>query len=186
MQIQLNLATKPYFSRQTVRLWIFVAGGFLLVLLALNLLFAYQNFRQYRQVGVHLAELDKRIAEVQGIAPGEFNPEAYDQALERVSELNRILEADQFRWTRLLSRLEELVPDDVSIRSLQPDFENRSLMVLAYSRDVQGMKDFLDAMLLSDDMHQAFLQKHQEVELNSPTGRSSRIISFSLEIREAF
>jgi Tfp pilus assembly protein PilN len=186
MQIQLNLATRPYFSRQAVRLWLFVAGGFLLVLLAMHLLFAYQNFRQYRQIGVHLAELDQRIAEVQGIGPGDFNPQAYDLALEQVSELNRILEADRFRWTLLLSRLEELVPDDVSIRSLQPDFENRSLKILAFSRDVQGMKDFLDAMLRSEDMHQAFLQNHQEVELNSPTGRSSRVISFGLEVREAF
>ena len=186
MQIQLNLASKPYFSRQAVRLWLFVALGFLLVLLALNLLFAYQNFRQYRQVGIHLAELDKRIAEVQGITPGEFNPAAYDQTMEQVSELNRILEADQFRWTRLLSRLEELVPDDVSIRSLQPDFRNRSLKILAFSRDVQGMKDFLDAMLLSEDMNQAFLQNHQEIELKSPAGQAGRVISFALEIREAF
>jgi len=186
MQIQLNLASRPYYNRRAVRFWLLATGLFLVLMLILNLVFGYQNYRQYQQVGRHLAELDTRLMDVQGYVPEKFSSDDYDLTLEQVAELNRVLEADQFRWTSLLNRLEELVPDNVSINSIQPDFSSRSLRVQAVSRDVQGMTDFLDALLASPDLNQAFLQQHRELKDQSKGGRSAADIGFSLEIREAF
>ncbi len=186
MQSRLNLATKPYFRRQALCFWLSVAAVVLALVLALNMVFGYQNYRQYKRVGLHLEELDQRISEVKGAVSAEYNPQVFDQALEQVDGLNRILAIDQFRWTGLLTRLEELLPDEVSIRNVQPDFRHRSLKISAVSQDVQGMKDFLDALLLSADMSQVYLQQHREEELQRSTNRGGRLVSFSLEIRDAF
>lgn len=186
MQSRLNLATKPYFRRQAVCFWLSAAAVVLSLVMALNMVFGYQNYRQYKRVGVHLEELDQRISEVKGVVPAEYNPQAFEKALEQVAGLNRILVIDQFRWTSLLTRLEELLPDEVSIHNVQPDFSHRSLKISAVSRDVQGMKDFLDALLLSADMNQVYLQQHREEELERSTARGSRLVSFSLEVRDAF
>lgn len=186
MPIRLNLATRPYLNRRAVRLWLLLASVGLLLILGLNLNYAYQNYRQYRQVGAHLQELERRIADVEGVARQEYSPAAYTRAVERVTVLNQVLEADQFRWTGLLSRLEELVPADVRITSLQPDFQARSLQVRAVSRDVEGMTDFLDALLHSEDLSQVFIERHQEQEIAQESGLKQQVVAFSLRIEEAF
>ena len=186
MQIHLNLATRPYLNRRAVRFWLFLAGIGLVLVLGLNLVYGYQNYRQYRQVGALLQELNQRMAEVEGVALEEFSPAVYEEAMARVATLKQILEADQFRWTALLSRLELLVPDDVRISSLRPDFEERSLEIQAFGRDIEGMTDFLDALLQSEQMNQVFLLRHREQEIRLPSGSTQRVIGFSLQIKEAF
>ncbi|HKL25969.1 MAG TPA: PilN domain-containing protein [Desulfuromonadales bacterium] len=186
MQIHLNLATRPYLNRRMVRFWLFLASIGLVLILGLNLVYGYQNYRQYRQVGELTQELDRRMAEVEEVVLDEFSPAVYEQAMAKVATLNQILEADQFRWTALLSRLELLVPDEVRISSLRPNFKERSLEVQAFSRDVEGMTDFLDALLRSEQMNQVLLLSHREQEVRQSSGPTQRVIGFSLQIKEAF
>lgn len=186
MQIDLNLATKPYLNRRAVRFWLLLASAGLVVILGLNLSYGYQNYRQYRQVGELLQELDQRMAAVEGVALQEFSPAAYEQALEKVAILNRTLEADQFRWTDLLNRLEKLVPAGVRISSLRPDFEDRSLEIQAIAREIGDMTAFLDALLHSQGLDQAFLLRHQEQDVENASGYRQQVINFSLHIEEAF
>jgi hypothetical protein len=47
------------------------------------------------------------------------------------------------------------------------------------------MTSFVDNLLGSDDLNQAYLQNHAEVE-SQPGGRGQVQIGFSLQIREAF
>ena len=51
--------------------------------------------------------------------------------------------------------------------------------------DVPGMTAFVDNLLASEDLNQAYLQNHAEVEMQS-NGRSQVMINFSLQIQEAF
>ncbi len=71
---------------------------------------------------------------------------------------HEIIAADQFRWTILLSRFEELLPADVSIRSIQPDFNGHSVRLACLARDVSAMTRFVDNLLTSEDLSQAYLQ----------------------------
>ncbi len=184
MEIKLNLASKPYLNRQAVRLWLLLACTLLVLVLLLNCLYGFQNYRQMRLLEGRLQDMEGQISGVQNGATG-YTPERYAVVRSEVDLANDIIASDQFRWTRLLSRFEELVPVDVSLRTIQPDFTSHSLQISGNARDVTAMTQFIDNLLASDDLNQAYLKSHGEVE--SKQGDMVQIqIGFSLVIREAF
>ena len=184
MEIKLNLASKPYLNRQIVRRWVLFACTALVLLLIFNFYYLYQNYRQLGLLEKLHAELETQVASVPG-APASYTLTNHAAVREQVSIANEAVAADQFRWTNLLSRFEKLVPMDVSLRSIRPDFKQRSVQLACVARDVPAMTAFVDNLLASEDLNQAYLQNHAEVETQS-NGRSQVLINFSLQIQEAF
>jgi hypothetical protein len=184
MEIKLNLASKPYLNRQTVRLWLLLACTLLMLVLLLNCLYGFQNYRQMQLFESRLQEMKGQVSGVQNGATG-YTPEGYAEVRSEVDLANDIIASDQFRWTHLLSRFEELVPADVSLRTIQPDFKSHALQISGNARDISAMTQFIDNLLSSDDFNQAYLKSHGEVE-SEQGGMVQMQIGFSLVIREAF
>lgn len=184
MEIKLNLTSKPYLNRQRVRFWLLLACAFMALLLVLNCAYGYQNWRQMRLLESHFQELGGQVSDVQGDVSG-YTPEKYAEVKSEVALKNEIVAADQFRWTTLLSRFEELLPADVIIRTIQPNFQDHSVQLACLSRDVSAMTRFVDNLLTSEDLNQAYLQRHGEVE-SKLNGSKQLQVGFSLVIREAF
>ena len=183
MEIKLNLASKPYLNRQSVRLWLLIACAFMALLLALSCFYGYQNWRQLRLLESRFQELGGQVSAVQGASTG-YTPEKYAAIKSEIALENEIVAADQFRWTALLGRFEELLPADVSIRTIQPDFKEHSVQLACVAHDVSAMTRFVDHLLTSKDLSQAYLQRHGEIA--SGVGGKQVQVGFSLIIREAF
>jgi Tfp pilus assembly protein PilN len=184
MEIKLNLASKLYLDRQRIRFWLLLLCVFMLLLLVLNCSYGYQNWRQLNLLDSRFVELAGQVSGAQGALPG-YTPEKYAALKSEVALENEIVAADQFRWTTLLGRFEALLPADVSIRTIQPDFSKHSVQLACVARDVSAMTQFIDNLLTSEDLNQAYLQSHAEVE--SDLGGSKQLqVGFSLTIREAF
>jgi len=182
MEFRLNLASRDYLDRRSVRRWLLLIGGLLGVLLAVNLLYGYRYLQQKRLVDAQLAEINSKLAAQHGRAPSTYTPERFAQVMGQVAAANQIIDADQFRWTTLLGRFEELLPEEVGIRSLEPNYQDRSLQVSAVASDMTAMTELLDALLASADMNQVYLlNQAQAVQANGET-----IVQFSVVIREAF
>ena len=184
MEIKLNLASKLYLDRQRIRFWLLLTCAFLLLMLALNCVYGYQNWRQLSLLASRFQALKGQVSSAQGALPG-YTPEKYAVIKSEVALGNEIVAADQFRWTTLLGRFEELLPADVSIRTIQPDFNKHSVQLACVARDVSAMTRFIDNLLTSEDLSQAFLKSHGEVEADLG-GVKQVQIGFSLIIREAF
>jgi len=184
MEIKLNLASKPYLNRQRVRFWLLLTCAFTALLLSLNCFYGYQSWRQLRLLESHFQELGGKVSDVQGDL-SDYTPEKYAEVKSEVALENEIVAADQFRWTTLLSRFEELLPADVSIRTIQPNFKEHSVQLACIARDVSAMTRFVDSLLTSEDLNQAYLQSHGEVE-SDLNGLKLVQVGFSLVIREAF
>ncbi|MBW2504796.1 MAG: hypothetical protein JRE16_09530 [Deltaproteobacteria bacterium] len=182
MEIHLNLASRPYLNRRIVQRWLFVTCGTLLLVFTANMLYGLQNHRQMNQLETRLADLDKQMAELQGL-PDDYSPQKHALVMQDLAVVKQIVTADQFQWTHTLSRLEILLPDDVSIISLQPDYRERTLQVKAVAKTVSAMTEFLDQLLSSEDLNQAFLLNQAET-LSQASSQS--LINFGLVIREAF
>ncbi len=185
MELRLNLARKPYLNRKRVRFWLLLVCGVLGLLLALNLRYGYLNYQQMRVFDERFRELDEQVSTVQSI-PADYSPAAHAAVLGDVALANLIMDADRFRWTALLDRLERLLPADVSVRTLQPNFEKRSLQLTATARDVAAMTAFIDNLLQSDDLNQAFLLSHADTDDQQFGAAGAKVVGFTLEIREAF
>ena len=184
MEIKLNLASKPYLNRQSVRLWLLIASSLLVILLLLNLIYGYQGIKQLHVLDTRFAELDKQVAGVAGV-PAGYTPERYASLKKEVALANEIIAVDQFRWTEFFSRLEEVVPKDVSLRSIQPNHQDRSVTIVGQAKNVTAMTGFMDNLLTSDDLNQAFLQRHGNADVDVD-GRKMQLTFFSLTIKEAF
>ena len=182
MDLRINLASRPYLNRRAVWQWLLLLGGGLLLVLGINLNFGLTNYHHLRQLENRHAELDQQLAGLKGVA-GQYSPEKFEQTRKQVDSVNRLILADEFQWTVLLNRLEELVPDDVSISSIQPDYKERGLRMEGVARDVTSMMKFLDRLLASDDLNQAYLLRQAVTEQRD---KRTTLVDFSLEIREAF
>lgn len=184
MEIKLNLASRPYLNRQSLRLWLLFAAAILVLLLGFNAFYAYQNYRQLQILDERFAELRGESATSSGPAT-DFSAEKYAAVKEEVEFANEVVAADQFRWTALLDRLETLTPSDVRIVSAQPNFKKGSLQLSCRAKDVTAMTEFVDALLSSEDMNQAYLKNHGEAETQQ-NGFKQTEVTFTLSIEEAF
>ena len=182
MHFRLNLASRVYLDRRSVRRWLLLIGGMLALLLAINLLYALRNIQQLRLVDERLAEIEGKLTAQRGRNATPYTPDNFRRVMEEIGAANRIIAADQYRWTQLLSRLETLVPDDVAIRSLRPNYKDRSLQITAVARDTRAMTDLLDAFLKADDFGEVYLLN----QAASEDDNGDSLVSFSIVIQEAF
>jgi Tfp pilus assembly protein PilN len=182
MEFRLNLASRSYLDRRTTRRWLLFIGGIAALLLAVNLGYGYFNLLQLRRVNAHLAEIDSQVMGQRSETAAAFTPENLEKVKARILAANQILADEHFHWTALLARLEELLPDDVAIRTLKPNFRDRSLQVTALARDTAALTELLDSLLSSPDMSQAYL--HNQSAVMQPEG--GEVVQFSLTIKEAF
>jgi len=182
MELRLNLASRFYLDRRSVRRWLLLLGSLLMVWLAVDLLYGYRCLLQWQQAGAYLEEIDKRQARERGVEVSSYTPEKLVKVKEQIGAANQIIIADQFRWTALLSRFEALLPEDVAIQSLKPDYGKRTLQLTLIARDTTAMTELLDTMLNSEDMGQVFLSSQSESNKESGEG----LVQFSLTVQEAF
>ena len=184
MEIKLNLASKPYLNRQSVRFWLLLFGILLVVLLFLNGSYGYSNYRQLQLFDERFQELNDQLSGLHGTST-DYSPEKLAEIKAEVGLANEIIDADRFRWTTLLSRFESVLPDDVTIHSIQPNFRERTVRLSGMARDVSALTRFVDNMLNSEDLNQVFLQSHGEVDKDD--NNSNQVLTgFSIVIREAF
>ncbi len=182
MHFRLNLASRTYLDRRSARRWLMLIIGLLAVLLAVNLLYSWRNLQQMRQVNSRLMEIEGKVAAQRGSTATTYTPEEFNRVMAEISSANKMIDADQFRWSKLLGRLEELLPDKVAIRSLKPNYKDRSLQIAAVARDTAAMTELLDTLLTSADMSQVYLLN--QTLADQPDGET--VVSFSVVIREAF
>lgn len=182
MHFRLNLASRVYLDRRSAQRWLLLLGGLLALLLAVNVLYAWRNLQQLRQVDGRLAEIEGKLTSRRGKVTVAYTSESFARVMNEIGAANRIIEADQFRWSGLLGKLEELLPDEVAIRTLKPNFKDRSLQITAVASDTAGMTELLDTLLTSTDMNQVYLLNQAAEE--QPDG--DLVVSFSIVIREAF
>ena len=186
MKPSLNLATRTYLNRSLL-----YAGYTVAVVLLLGGLVGFGNyFWQYRQaekvVAASLEQMQQQAMGARGANEVPFSSAAYQQVLQRISFYNEVLAKDSFRWTHLLSRMEELVPDGVGLRSIQPDFHNRSLKIGGLARNLDKLQRFLDNLLAAKDFSAVYLLNQARVQGTPQHPGLQDELQFSIVLEGAF
>lgn len=182
MHFRLNLASRTYLDRRSTQRWLLLIIGLLGVLLTVNLLYSWRNVQQMRQVNSRLMEIEGKVVAQRSSTATTYTPEEFKRVMAEISSANKMIDADQFRWSTLLGKFEDLLPDRVAIRSLKPNYKDRSLQIAAVAKDTAAMTELLDTLLTSADMSQVYLLN--QALADQPDGET--VVSFSIVIREAF
>jgi type IV pilus assembly protein PilN len=133
MRLDINLATRPYEdAREFWGRW----GTGIAVLAVLTLLLigwtvrSWSNARQDRhniaQLQQKIAKRDQERAEAQAFLDMSTNRSTRDQS----QFLNGLIRRKAFSWTRVFEELEQVMPANLHVVSLRPEFNEQNAMLL--------------------------------------------------------
>jgi Tfp pilus assembly protein PilN len=184
MKLTLNLADRSYVHKRTLYLFYAVVLAGMAICSAVQGGLLLRLHQQQEQVETHLRELLQSKAGRQPAA--ELEPRALQTLRQEVALANDILSRDSFRWTVMLDRLEEVVQDGITIRSLQPDYREGSLRLAASARGLPQLSSFLDRLLASGFFSDVYLLDQASTKVKDGAGIERPAIKFSLMLKGAF
>jgi hypothetical protein len=147
-----NLATRPFYNEQAVRVAIGVGVALVAALTLFNMArIVTLNGRNAELVTAAEAAESRATALREQARKTRETLDSSDATLLQASarEANLLIERRAFSWTELFNRLEETLPADVRVGAVQPqmDTEGRMLIVATiYSRRVEDLALFIDQL----------------------------------------
>ncbi len=185
MKPTLNLASRTYLNRRAVYAFYGFISAVLVILLVMNLTFFFRSHAQSSQLKERMAELTSELASLRG-TDADFSPAVQTRLREKISFANELIRKDSFHWIALLDRLEEVLPDGVRIREIQPDHKEASLKLSGLARSLKDLRHFLDRLMLSNGFSDVYLLQQARSENEDTLGRKESVISFSIVVKGAF
>lgn len=139
MRFQLNLATRTYINTRQVNLALGAGALLLLLLLAINARNALTAAGEAAGLKEDVARIDRKFN------PGGTVPEKDYQALvAKISAANVIIQKKTLNWVGLLNRFEEVVPEGVSLSSIQPSTKESSLQITGEAKSFANLRQFME------------------------------------------
>lgn len=181
MKLILNLASRTYLNRRALRFFYLAVIVVLFLLAAVNLSGYLRSQAQIGQLHIRLGELEQQQKTPKGEVR-KMSPQQQQLLIADVDFANQILKVDGFRWTRLLDRLEAVVPERVSIRGIRPDFRQGAFTLTGYARNVDDLRRFLDNLHASTGFNDVYLLQQSQQEQQNDKG----LLSFSIVVKGAF
>jgi type IV pilus assembly protein PilN len=133
MRININLASNPYeAAREYARRMTMVLGGLLLVTAILVGYILHQRRetrdvdQQIAQARQEIASLDAEKTQAQAILNRPQNREVADQS----AFLNNLFARKALSWTRVFTEMEKLMPPNIHVVSMKPEFNRDNQLVL--------------------------------------------------------
>lgn len=175
MKYSLNLSTRSYVNRRTLYLSYAVVGALLCAVLLFNLM----RFVSLNNEIDSTAGKIKQIVARSGANVADFDETSYQNLLANIQDANRILQRDNFRWTKLLDQLELVVPRAVRISQIEPDHDEGTVKLLGQAKTLKGLKRFIDNLIKSGNYLHVYLERQA-------TDAKSGYLRFSIRLEGAF
>jgi len=182
MKPTINLASRTYINRSALRTGTLVALSALLCWLLVAAFLVVRDIGYLADLNEKMAELHEQRVELRGGDEQAISAGQLDKRREEVIFINRLLEQDSYRWTELLSQLEEHAFSGVVIRSIQPDFKDRTLAIRGYARDLVHLRRFIDNLIESHDYREVYLLDQVIERFKDSSGIERDAISFNISL----
>ena len=165
MTFRINLATENYRALVLIR-WVFYLLSFILVLVfasGINLL------KSARSETLHYQESYARVLEQQTTLKSEFEgvlkgPDGERTLLSEIAFANTLLGLKSFSWTSFLSDLEGVVPQNISIIKIQPQFKGGEVHVEGSALSLKDLTHFILRLENSQRFNTIFLANQKTEE----------------------
>jgi type IV pilus assembly protein PilN len=182
MKLSINLASQRHINQRALR--VILSGIILLLLIVLALQGnAYLKTRQLAQQ--HQSHIDSLQEQLRGKLPKRLTAEDLAEQRQTYDQAAILLQRDAFRWTALFDRMERLLPEGVSLRSFNPDYNKNSLLITGAARNLHNLQALLDN-IQAEQFHQVYLKNQGEVDVDDGRGGKRTALSFSISVEGVF
>ncbi|WP_243371224.1 PilN domain-containing protein [Geotalea sp. SG265] len=172
MQLNINLATRSYINTRHVNLTIAVAILLLLLWLSFNIKEIAFNAGESRRLETQVAALEKKLqGETKGVPVKQ-----YDALLKKIHFANSVIDRKNFDWLGFLNQLESVVPERITLATVEPDVQKQSLKLTGYARDFADLRHFFEVLSSSSYFRNIFLENQSAVKV----GQNQKGVSFTI------
>lgn len=182
MQSKLNLASRIYVNRQALYLSYAVLTAVLLLILVVQVRYLLLMSHQQQLLGQRSDELRQQLG-ISAAATSGPTEEEFNQLLGQIAFSNKLIARDSFQWTGLLGQLEEVLPADVRISDIRPDFQQSTLDITAQARTVADLRSFIDRLNESSSFSEVLLLSQAEQPVADKSGPEAALIVFTLKVK---
>ncbi|MEA3545253.1 MAG: PilN domain-containing protein [Thermodesulfobacteriota bacterium] len=182
MKLSINLASRHYVNQRVLKLALSSTIIALLLILTIQGNTYLQNRQQGLQYQDHIESLQEQL---RGKLPKRLTAEELVEQKQGYEQAKVLLQRDAFRWTALFDRMEQLLPDGISLRSFHPDYDKNVLLINGVARKLENLQKLLDN-LQTARFHRVYLQQQGEVEVDNGHGGKQQALSFSIRLEGVF
>ena len=181
MRLTLNLASRRHRYQRQVRSLMKLFSALMLIVLVCQ---------GYQWIGLHgdISAREHQVAALRqdlGVLPPQVQPEDLTTKYREYYRARDLLQRDNFRWTELFDRMESLLPEGISLRSFQPDYNADSLRVEGIARDLAHLQTML-TNLLGGEFSTVYLLQQSHTRVSDGRGGTRSALNFSLHIEGVF
>jgi type IV pilus assembly protein PilN len=175
MQFKINLATRTYINKKKVNSTIAAAIMVLLFLFLVQIKIYSRNAGEISRISSLKTADDAGFKKK---VPG-FTEKDYVKLTNDIKFCNSLIEKKTYDWVGLLNRLESVVPDGLTLTSLEPDSEEHTLKLTGNSLNFGVMRHFMENLEASDFFSNVYLYKQDEKE----TKENQKLLSFTISCK---
>lgn len=186
MKLTLNLASRRYMNRRALNYGFYAALSLLLLFCLWSGYGLMAEKRLLQKNQQQIVKLSRQLEELRGGPVKPLNAAERKELETKFAAAGKILAQDAFRWSRLLDRMETLLPAGVSLDSFQPNFDKDSLEISGRARTLKEMRQFLDRLMKKSDFGKVFLKSHSRIKVKDFAATERAAIRFSISMQGVF
>lgn len=175
MNFDINLATRVYVDFRKVNLSLVLLVFILISWLSLSIYSVTRNLEMTRKFG------EDKSSKMSGSKTNKVSESDYSKFLAEVKSVNIILYNRSYDWLALLNNLEQLVPDGVAMKGLEPSGKGEFLKLSASAREFSSLRKFIENLENSKSFTEVYLTDQTSVK----TGNKQKTINFTVTCRAA-
>ena len=156
--LRTNLSTRPFYNERAVQLLLALAALLVVVLTAFNAIRIFSLSRQNTELS-SLVNRDRQEAqrltrEAQRIRAG-INVEELQATADAAAVANALIDQRTFSWTEFFNRIEETLPPDVMLTSVQPSFgrDATTIQMSVLGRRIEDIDEFMEKLEATGAFH---------------------------------
>jgi len=182
MRSRLNLASRTYVNRRALYLFYAVSTAVVLLLLLTQFRYLTELQKQENLLNQRIGELTRQLG-ISADSTASYSEDEFNQLLGQIDFSNKLIVKDSFQWTGLLGQLEAVVPADVRITEIRPDFKSSMLNLTAQARTVADLRKFIDRLNDSEDFSEILLLSQGNQVVKDPENIERTLVLFTLRVK---
>jgi hypothetical protein len=142
--IRTNLATRPFYNEQAVRLVLIVIAVLAFSATMFNVVQMIQLSRRDTRLATQASRDDARAAALRSQATqlrGSVDQRLLESASADARQANDLIDRRTFSWTELFNRFEKTLPDDVHFTAVRPKIDPKRGFVLTINLTAKRVED---------------------------------------------